>query len=112
MSLSTHILDTHRGCPAPHINIRVYSYEDEHQQNLIFEGQTDEDGRARDLITSSHARKGLYRIVFEVGSYHANLGIEGFYPEVSILFNVQDPHSHYHVPLLISPFGFSTYRGS
>ena len=112
MSLSTHILDTHKGCPAPHIDVRVYKYESEQQQHLIFEGQTDEDGRARHLIPEDQNRIGLYRIVFAVGTYHQSLGIEGFYPEVSIVFDVKDPASHYHVPLLISPFGFSTYRGS
>ena len=112
MSLSTHILDTHQGCPAPHVHLRVYQYESEDQQELIFEGSTDDDGRARDLIPASANRVGLYRIVFEIGAYHQNLGIQGFYPEVSILFDVQDPQAHYHVPLLISPFGFSTYRGS
>ena len=112
MSLSTHILDTHRGCPAGQVEVLVYSYESDTHSTLIMHTQTDDDGRAKDLIPLDHNRSGLYRIVFKVGAYHQKLEIKGFYPEVSILFDVQDPSSHYHVPLLISPFGYSTYRGS
>ena len=79
----------------------------------IGKGATDADGRVKDLLPSGFAlHGGVYRLVFETDSYFAAQNIEGFYPEVSIVFTIRDPTQHYHVPLLLSPFGYSTYRGS
>ncbi|HEV8321977.1 MAG TPA: hydroxyisourate hydrolase [Myxococcota bacterium] len=76
-------------------------------------GVTDADGRLRTLLPdAAPLAAGVYELTFDVGAYHAALGVEGFYPEATIVFAVRDPGGHYHVPLLLSPFGYSTYRGS
>jgi 5-hydroxyisourate hydrolase len=64
------------------------------------------------LLAPGSLTAGTYRITFDVGAYHAALGTDGFYPEASITFVVRDPAAHYHVPLLLNPYGFATYRGS
>jgi 5-hydroxyisourate hydrolase len=88
----------------PNIRVRLFSGESE-----IGSGMTDIDGRCPSLLPpGGTVTPGVYRIVFEVG----NRFPDGFYPEVSITFTVRDASAHYHVPLLISPFGFTTYRGS
>jgi 5-hydroxyisourate hydrolase len=103
MGLSTHILDTARGRPAAGVAVVV---EKKHVQGWVpcGHGTTDEDGRIKPLLESLEA--GLYRLHFDVAQYSA------FFPEVTIIFEVQAPDEHYHVPLLLSPFGYSTYRGS
>ena len=98
MSLSTHVLDTSRGRPASGVRVRLELHDG--GWRTIAEAHTDADGRIGGLDTPE---PGVYRLVFEV---------EGeFYPEVTVAFRVTDD-SHYHVPLLISPYGYSTYRGS
>lgn len=105
MSLSTHVLDTSLGRPASGVPVRLESRVDEGWQRVT-EGTTDRDGRISGWRTD---RAGVYRLVFGTASY---LGEDGFYPEVVVAFRVADAGEHYHVPLLISPFGYSTYRGS
>lgn len=105
MSLSTHILDTSRGRPAPDVPVRLDALRESAWQQVA-EGHTDRDGRLARWQTDE---AGVYRLVFDTGSY---LGPEAFYPEVVVAFRVAEPGEHYHVPLLISPFGYSTYRGS
>jgi 5-hydroxyisourate hydrolase len=72
---------------------------------------TDSDGRARDLLSSRPA-SGRYRLTFDTAAYFASLGDKAFYPEVSVTFAVDGDEDHYHVPLLLNPYGYSTYRGS
>jgi len=104
MSLSTHVLDTSRGTPAVNVRVRLYCGAAE-----VFSGRTDADGRCPALLAPDMLLKaGAYRLVFEIAEYFPN----GFYPEVSISFIIRETSVHYHVPLLISPFGFTTYRGS
>jgi hydroxyisourate hydrolase len=98
MSLSTHVLDTSEGRPAPGVPVRLDVRDD--GWRTIAQGHTDADGRVSGWDTRG---PGTYRLVFEVGGE--------FYPEVTVAFLVTDD-SHYHVPLLISPYGYSTYRGS
>ena len=105
MSLSTHILDTSLGRPAPEVPVRLDARR-ETAWERVAEGRTNSDGRLTGWHTE-HA--GVYRLVFGTGDY---LGPDAFYPEVIVAFRVADPEEHYHVPLLISPFGYSTYRGS
>ncbi|MFK8011747.1 MAG: hydroxyisourate hydrolase [Marinicellaceae bacterium] len=105
--ITTHVLDTAKGCPAAKINV-VLEYFDENNWQLIAKGQTDEDGRIMNWMDSK-ANKGQYRITFETAKYHNN---SGFFPSVTINFIIDNPEQHYHVPLLLSPFSFSTYRGS
>ena len=75
-------------------------------------GKTDGDARNKDLVPDGKLTTGTWRITFDTGAYFDAQGVEGFYPEASIVFVVRDAESHYHVPLLLSPFGYSTYRGS
>ncbi len=109
--ITTHVLDTSKGFPGAGILVRLQSKKHNQWQSLAV-GLTDSDGRVGDLLP---AWKTLspdgYQIVFETGNYFEKSGAKGFYPEVSIQFTVFD-NSHYHVPLLLNPFGYSTYRGS
>lgn len=104
MGISTHILDTTRGAPAVGVAVRL-----EHEGRWVAEGVTDADGRVR-LVTDPPAT-GTWRIAFAVEPYFAAQQVAAFYPEVSIAFVVRDG-GHYHVPLLLNPFGYATYRGS
>lgn len=108
--ISTHVLDTSRGCPAAGVPIVLERALDSGWER-VGGGTTDGDGRARQLLTSA-PEDGRYRITFDTGAYFGGLGAAGFYPEVSVTFVVQRGEEHYHVPLLLSPFGYSTYRGS
>ncbi len=110
--ITTHILDTALGRPAAGVAITL-SVLDRGSWQPLGQGTTDSDGRLRTLLADGHALvAGHYRITFAVGAYHAAHGQSGFFPEVTLDFLVSDPSQHYHVPLLLSPFGFSTYRGS
>ena len=107
MGISTHVLDTARGKPAAGIEV-VLEVRDGDRWTLVGEGFTDDDGRLRTLTDDFEMRTGVYRITFIVGAYNK----DGFFPEVAIAFDVKDAAQHYHVPLLLSPFGYATYRGS
>ena len=110
--ITTHVLDTARGCPAADIEVILESANADGFQSLS-EGRTDADGRVGDLLPSDHSlQAGVYRLTFRVGPYFKAQDITAFYPEVAILFQVENQEDHYHVPLLLSPFGYSTYRGS
>ena len=111
--ITTHVLDTSRGRPAGGVPVRLELETAGGSWEQIGKGSTDPDGRASDLLAPGFAlRSGVYRLVFDTESYFAAQKIEGFYREVSIVFTIRDPAHHYHVPLLLSPFGYSTYRGS
>ena len=110
-SISTHVLDITRGRPAANLPISIEKKEGA-AYTLQNSGKTDADGRIRDLVPEGKLTTGTYRITFDTGAYFDALGVEGFYPEATIVFTVRDAESHYHVPLLLSPFGYSTYRGS
>lgn len=107
-AITTHVLDTSRGRPAARVPVRL-----EHRNAVLGSGTTDEDGRLRDLLPPDlPLTPGVYRLVFDTGAYFRAQDTEAFYPRVSIDFEVRDGAQHYHVPLLLSPFGYSTYRGS
>lgn len=108
--ITTHVLDTARGKPAAGVAIRL-EIERENAFVEIGRGATDADGRLRTL-TGATIAAGTYRITFETRGYLESHGAPVFFPEVAIVFVVVDPSEHFHVPLLISPFGYSTYRGS
>lgn len=107
--ITTHILDVSKGCPASAVPVTL-----ERQTpvgwELVGEGATDDDGRIGNLSESAAA--GVYRLTFNTADYFTKQKIEGFYPQVTIEFAVRDAAQHYHVPLLLSSFGYSTYRGS
>lgn len=111
-AITTHILDVMRGRPAAGVKVTLEVHTSGHEYALVHTSQTNDDGRVPFLVAHENLREGLYRISFETGAYFTSLGIEGFYPSVSINFHVRDAKQHYHVPLLLSPFGYSTYRGS
>jgi 5-hydroxyisourate hydrolase len=111
-AITTHILDTARGLPAVNVRIQLRRREGE-TWIVLANGITNADGRERELLPEVEpVPTGEYQLVFEVGEYFAALGQAAFFPRVEITFVVQDPAAHYHVPLLLSPYGFSTYRGS
>jgi 5-hydroxyisourate hydrolase len=98
--ITTHVLDTAQGRPAAGVRLTLTR-----DGQTIFDGTTDNDGRARLL---DRAEPGTYRLTFDTGEYNPS----GFFPEATIIFRIEDPAQHYHVPLLLSPFGYATYRGS
>jgi 5-hydroxyisourate hydrolase len=111
-SVSTHVLDIHRGRPAQGVPVTLERKLDDGSFTRIKAATTDADGRIKELVPEGQLTAGTYRITFDTGAYFAAQRIEGFYPEVSIVFIVRDADSHYHVPLLLSAHGYSTYRGS
>lgn len=112
-AITTHILDLSRGHPANGVPVTLEIQSGEHDWELIGKGETDADGRLKELLSSSHVlAEGIYRLTFDTKSYFTSQKIESFYPEVKIIFSVRDAAQHYHVPLLLSPYGYSTYRGS
>jgi 5-hydroxyisourate hydrolase len=111
--ITTHVLDTALGRPAHGVWIELHHQVADNWREMG-RGSTNEDGRLRDLIPDRHTLEpGIYRLTFNTGAYLEGTGQgPGFYPVVTIVFDVRDVDSHYHVPLLLSPYGYSTYRGS
>ncbi len=110
--ITTHILDTSLGKPAPGVKVRLEVAEGV-AWRPIGEGTTDLDGRLKALVPEGTTLEaGAYRLRFETGEYFSSLGVAGFYPHVDVVFTVREAGGHHHVPLLLSPFGYSTYRGS
>ena len=110
--ITTHVLDVARGRPASGVPVLLEILKREDEWLEIGRGETDDDGRLRTLMVPTALETATYRIRFDTDAYFKTHGTEGFYPEVSIIFIVRDDTSHYHVPLLLSPYGYSTYRGS
>ncbi|MBS2965000.1 hydroxyisourate hydrolase [Actinocrinis puniceicyclus] len=119
-SLSTHVLDAALGRPAAALTVRLDAAA-AHGWSALADGRTDPDGRVREAFggvelhpfRSGAAHEGRYRLVFDTAGYFARRGVtDFFYPEVAVCFTVGDAAAHYHVPLLLSPFAYSTYRGS
>lgn len=107
-TLSTHVLDTALGQPAQGIRVTL-----ERSGDVVGSGVTDADGRVRDLHKKdAPLSEGTYSLTFHVAEYFSKAGGESFFPEIVVSFRVAGGAKHYHVPLLLSPFGYSTYRGS
>lgn len=111
--VTTHILDAALGLPARNVPVRLEAAADGARTSWkpVAKGRTNDDGRIPDF-GPDRLDAGYYRIRFDTGSYFAATGQQGFYPEVTIVFDLADEDAHYHVPLLLSPFAYSTYRGS
>ena len=111
--ITTHILDISRGRPASGVTVVLELFSEQSWQ-ILGRGTTDNDGRLRSLLPddSELAAGATYRLIFYTADYFAAQSLESFYPEVAISFIVRDRAAHYHVPLLLSPYGYSTYRGS
>lgn len=116
MSLSTHVLDASLGRPAEGvpISLRIGTDSGAGVSDPIFTAFTDSDGRYRHHDTGKDAplAAGIYELTFDTAAYFAASGQRGFYPKVTVTFEITDAAAHHHVPLLLSPFAFSTYRGS
>jgi 5-hydroxyisourate hydrolase len=113
MTLSTHVLDATSGRPAAGVQVRL-EHGGDGEWGPAGQGQTDADGRLRLAGDGGSAdfEPGVYRITFATGAYFQARGVASFYPEVTITFEMTGRDEHYHVPLLLSPYAYSTYRGS
>ena len=110
--ITTHILDTTRGLPAQNVPISLYAQNGSNWEK-IGGGITNSDGRLPNLLPDERKLpEGIYRMHFETSCYFAANNETGFYPYVDIVFQLDDKGSHYHIPLLLTAFGYSTYRGS
>ena len=112
-AITTHVLDTSQGHPARGVPVHLEMQEEDGGWRTLGTGVTDRDGRLRDLLPDEVAlQPGIYRLIFETAAYFEAQSLRSFYPHVAVVFLVHDSQQHYHVPLLLSPFGYSTYRGS
>nr|VFJ71667.1 MAG: 5-hydroxyisourate hydrolase [Candidatus Kentron sp. FW] len=111
MSITTHVLNTATGLPAEGIEATLSRLIDG-EFSIIAEGITNADGRIADLLTDKTLGMGTYRLHFSLEDYFARHGVNSFYPYADVVFKVAEAPAHYHIPLLLSPFGYSTYRGS
>ena len=111
--ISTHILDLVHGKPAKDVPVRLEKQNIAGDWRLLTSARTDHEGRCAQLLPESeNLFPGLYRLIFDTGSYFALQKIAALYPVVEITFQVSEGESHFHVPLLLSPNGYTTYRGS
>jgi 5-hydroxyisourate hydrolase len=108
--LTTHVLDTARGRPAAGVRVTVQVRDGDGWRD-VGGGVTDTDGRVPGLL-AGELSAGTHRLTFATGAWFEAQGVAGFYPEVAVVCRIDDPAAHYHVPLLLSPYGYSTYRGS
>ena len=114
--LTTHVLDTSRGCPAPNLQLSLYRIDGD-RRTLLREAETNQDGRCDGpVLEGADFSPGIYEFVFQAGAYFDAQGFQlpapKFLSEVVIRFGISSADEHYHVPLLLSPFSYSTYRGS
>ena len=110
-AITTHVLDTALGRPAARVPITLARLEDG-QWKELGAGETDDNGRLQSLLPNGPLVLGTYLLVFDTAAYFTAQKIEGFYATVSVEFTVKDAAAHFHVPLLLSPYGYTTYRGS
>jgi len=112
-TISTHVLDTSLGVPGRAIRVSLERVDAHGDGEVIGAGVTDDDGRAKNLVGAGKTlNEGIYRLRFDTAAYFSRDGRESFFPYVSITFHVRAAAQHYHVPILLSPFGYTTYRGS
>jgi 5-hydroxyisourate hydrolase len=111
--ISTHVLDLIHGKPAAAVPVRLEKQNDSGTWQLLASAHTDQDGRCPQLSPQDDAfSAGVYRLTFETGTYFAQQKIATLYPVVEVTFRAQEGESHFHIPLLLSPNGYTTYRGS
>ena len=109
MSISTHVLDTMRGTPAAGLTVKLDRREPDGDWKAVGDGVTDADGRVRSL-TEDAVEEGEYRLEFETRPYFERSGLDAFYPSISVVFSFDG--GHLHIPLLLSAYGYSTYKGT
>jgi 5-hydroxyisourate hydrolase len=110
--LSTHILDLARGKPATGVPVRLERQDASGGWIAVNSARTDPDGRCGQLLPHGEFPAGLYRLVFDTASYFRSSNVEALYPKVEVTFEVREGESRFHIPLLLSPNGYTTYRGS
>jgi len=110
--ITTHVLDIARGVPAAGVTV-ILEMRGSHDWTPVGRGTTDANGRLNSLTTDHELAPGTYQLTFDLGDYHRDCGLEApFFPEAKVTFVVDDSSRHYHVPLVVSPYGYSTYRGA
>lgn len=116
--LSTHVLDISEGAPGENVRVVLEKQNDKKGWDRVGEAKTDSNGRISNFLPLSDGKtadtldnKGVYRLIFYTGDYFENKSVDTFYPFVEVVFMIKDAN-HYHVPITLSPFGYSTYRGS
>lgn len=111
--ITTHVLDTMRGTPAADLQVVLEFRAQAKDWKELARGKTDTDGRITDLIgENTKLEPGVYRLAFHTSTYFKSVGVDGFYPYIHVVFELKEPITRCHVPLLLSPYGYSTYRGS
>ena len=111
-AITTHVLDTSRGRPAAGMSVMLERRESGGQWTAVGHAKTDADGRAQSLMPAGAPPPGSYRLTFDTQRYFEGQSIASLYPSVVVIFDVRAGESHYHIPLLLSPYGYSTYRGT
>ena len=112
-AITTHVLDTSLGRPAASVSVLLERRTGHGEWSAVGRGETNADGRLASLMPLGEPlTPGVYRMTFDTGRYFEAQAVQGFYPEVVVVFETSPSESHYHVPLLLSPFGYSTYRGT
>jgi 5-hydroxyisourate hydrolase len=113
MRISTHVLDIAQGQPAKDVPVRLERQEATGSWRLLTSSRTDQDGRCAQLLPENEAlTPGVYRLCFDTAAYFGVRKLDGMYPLVEIVFHVRNGEEHFHIPLLLSPNGYTTYRGS
>jgi 5-hydroxyisourate hydrolase len=110
--ISTHILDLVYGKPAADVSLRLEKQNSSGDWRLLTSARTDQDGRCLQLLTEEDLSPGIYRLIFDTGNYFDRQKIQAMYPVVEVTFKVQAGESRFHIPLLLSPNGYTTYRGT
>lgn len=110
--ISAHVLDTALGKPAANLSVRLDVLEPDGKFRSVSEQRTNADGRVAELLASEPLEARVYRVVFALEAYMVATQQTVFYPTVEIVFRAEEGESHYHIPLLLSPYGYTTYRGS
>ena len=110
--ITSHVLDTALGKPAADLGLRLERQESDGSWQLLAERRTNRDGRVPDLLAEGSLQPGRHRLTFDTGAYLIATAQPVFYPVVEVVFEVRSEADHYHIPLLLSPYGYSTYRGS
>lgn len=110
--LSTHILDVYKGLPATDVTIRLEKFNEQSKLWIyVDEKITDANGRIPNFLPSSHPNTGIYKLIYLTSDYFKKSKTDSFYPFIEVVFKIKD-QNHYHVPITLSPYGYSTYRGS
>jgi len=110
--ITTHVLDTSRGKPAAAVEVTLERADGSGAWAKLSSARTDANGRIAEFPGAGELRAGTHRLRFDTAAYFAGHGIAPFFTTIELVFEVRAPHEHHHVPVLITPFGYTTYRGS